>query len=70
MIARVGERREATEGRASGERMPYAGVPTRAWNGRASAVVALIVAATCLASGVHYATEINHPGFLIGAGPA
>ncbi len=39
----------------------------RAWNGRASAVVALIVAATCLASGVHYATEINHPGFVSSA---
>ena len=35
----------------------------RAWNGRASAVVALIVAAICLASGMHYAAEINHPGF-------
>ena len=36
----------------------------RAWNGRAFAAVALIVAATCLASVAHYAGETNHPGFV------
>jgi HlyD family secretion protein len=39
----------------------------RAWNGRAFAAVALIVGATCLASGVHYAGETNHPGFVSSA---
>jgi len=39
----------------------------RAWNGRAFAAVALIVAATCLASGVHYAGETNHRGFVSSA---
>ena len=39
----------------------------RAWNGRAFAAVALIVAATCLASVVHYAGETNHPGFVSSA---
>ena len=36
----------------------------RAWNGRAFVAVALIVGATCLASGVHYAGETNHRGFV------
>ena len=39
----------------------------RAWNGRAFAAVALIVAATCLASVVHYAGETNHRGFVSSA---
>ena len=39
----------------------------RAWNRRAFAAVALIVAATCLASVVHYAGETNHPGFVSSA---
>ena len=39
----------------------------RAWNGRAFAAVALIVGATCLASGVHYAGKTNHRGFVSSA---
>src|SRR5271166_4724104 len=39
----------------------------RAWNGRAFAAVALIVAATCFASVAHYDGEANHRGFVSSA---
>src|SRR5271157_4371075 len=39
----------------------------RAWNGRAFAAVALIAAATCLASVVHYTGETKHRGFVSSA---
>src|SRR5208282_6767024 len=68
MIARAGERREGNRGGAPAEK-EYRTQESqmRAWNGRAFAAVALIVAATCLASSVHYAGETNHRGFVSSA---